>query len=140
MRVYVLGLMTGKKLYNFPAFDAARDALQLMGHDVVSPADEDRAVGIDPATLPADHDWSQPYPGMDRDEMIRRSLDALMDCEAVVCLDGWRNGLGASAEKAVAAWRGMPAYMLVFGKLVLLQEETKQTDAKQSRELANREN
>lgn len=121
MRLYILGPMLGKPLYNFPAFDAARDALLAMGHEVVSPADADRREGIDPAKLPADHDWSKPYPGMDMDVLITRCIDDLLVCDAVLCLDGWRNGKGASAEKAVSAWRGMPAYMLVFGKLVRIE-------------------
>lgn len=121
MRLIIIGPMMGKPQYNFPAFDVARDALKAMGHQVVNPADEDRAVGIDPSKLPADHDWSKPYPDMDINTMIWRSIMGIMACDAVLCLDGWRNGKGASAEKAVAAWRGMPAYMLVFGKLVRIE-------------------
>ena len=65
MTIYIAGKMRGIPYYNFPAFDAARDRLRECGFSVVSPADLDRDVGFDPATLPPDFDWFSVPPGFD---------------------------------------------------------------------------
>lgn len=41
-RIYISGPMRGRQFYNFPAFDAAKQALERIGYEVVSPADMDR--------------------------------------------------------------------------------------------------
>ena len=46
--VYIAGKMRGITYYNFPAFDAARDRLTALGFEVLSPADMDRKMGLDP--------------------------------------------------------------------------------------------
>jgi hypothetical protein len=39
MLIYLAGPMRGRKFFNFPAFDAARDILLSQGYEVISPAD-----------------------------------------------------------------------------------------------------
>ena len=51
LTVYVAGPMRGKKFFNFPAFDDAKEDLESQGFSVISPADLDRAVGFDPEIL-----------------------------------------------------------------------------------------
>lgn len=97
-RIYVAGPMRGRERYNFPAFDAARDALEADGWEVVSPADIDRRYGFDPATLPADHDWNGMPEGMDYEVCMSRDLLALMTCDAIALLPGWNNSVGARRE------------------------------------------
>ena len=48
MRVYIAGPMRGIPRWNFDAFDKAKIIWLTMGHQPVSPADVDRALGIDP--------------------------------------------------------------------------------------------
>ena len=104
-RWYIAGSMRGLKLFNFPAFDAARDRLKAEGYEVVSPADIDRAHGFDPSELPDDYDWSDDS-NVDMDHIIPRDLNAILECDGIFMLDGWMNSVGAFAEWAVALWAG----------------------------------
>ena len=105
MKYYVAGSMRKIELFNFPAFDAARDRLLAEGHDVVSPADIDRCHGFDPMTLPVDYDWSSDT-DVDMDHIIPRDLLAILECEGIYLLKGWMDSVGAFAEWAVAMWAG----------------------------------
>jgi len=98
-RVYVAGKMRGLPLFNFPAFDAARDRLSGLGFDVVSPADIDRACGFDAMTLPSDTDWNVIPPGLDEEEIMIRDIDALDTCDAIyVMTAGVGTSTGAKKE------------------------------------------
>ncbi len=108
LRVYIAGPMRGIPLYNFPAFDAAKQSLLNLGYIPISPADIDRDNGFDPTILPADHDWSSVDSiGLDLREVVRRDLTALLSCDAVYLLEDWHKSIGASAEVAVAKWLGL---------------------------------
>ncbi len=107
-RVYIAGKMRGVELFNFPAFDAAKELLSEQGWDVVSPADLDRDAGFDPSTLPGDHDWNDiEIEGFSLSEAVNRDLVALQTCDAIYLLRGWETSLGAKAEKALAEWIGV---------------------------------
>jgi len=113
MLVYTAARMRGILYYNFPAFDAARDALIAMGHTVISPADLDREHGFDAMTLPADSDWNAIPAGFDLSACIRRDVDAVLRCDALVFLPGdWTESVGCKSEFAVARWAGKPVYQL----------------------------
>lgn len=107
IRVYVAGPMRGIPHYNYPAFDKARDELLERGFGVVSPADMDRQCGFDAMELPADSDWSDYPAGMCEGDVVRRCVNALLTCEMIYMLPGWRFSKGATAERAVALWRDM---------------------------------
>lgn len=100
--VYLAGKMTGLPLYGFPIFDAARDDLTAKGFKVISPADIDREVGFDPSVGTLD-DFDLPA-------AIRRDVDAILGCDAVVLLPGHESSKGATAERCVAKWAGIPCY------------------------------
>ena len=102
MRTYLAGPMRGFPQFNFPAFDEAARHLESLGHDVISPADLDRAAGFNPSI---DHPNDAFVRGA-----LARDLNAITSCEAVAVLDGWRDSLGASAEVAVA--RAIPIPVL----------------------------
>lgn len=108
MRVYVCGPMRGKRLYNFPAFDNARDMINNMGHMPVSPADIDRDHGFDALEIvwPPGWDWNKVPDGLNLDDVIKRDIDAILTCQAYYTLDGWENSKGAKAEVALLEWRG----------------------------------
>lgn len=94
MRLYVAGPMSGCDEWNYPAFHEAARRLRAKGYDVVSPAEldeEGHVVGSKP------WEW-----------YMRRDLWALLGCEAVAVLDGWRQSKGASLEVYVASALGMP--------------------------------
>jgi hypothetical protein len=105
--------MKGIKLFNFPAFDEARDLIDHTwdGFIAVSPADIDRNHGFDPSHLPADHDWSViPVQAGTREEIIRRDIDAVLSCDAIYMLPGWEKSAGAKAELHLARWAGKKIY------------------------------
>ena len=114
MRVYLAGPMRGVKHYNFPQFNDAAARLRKQGHVVVNPADLDRKYnGFDAMALPEDHDWGSIPTEFDLDVCIRRDIEAVLWCDAVVLLDGWEDSAGAKAEAAVAKWAGKKVGVMV---------------------------
>jgi len=105
MKVYIAGPMRGYPNFNFAEFDRVRDVLTQQGHTVISPADLDRAYGIDVSNLTAD-DMTVEF----NKEVIRRDLCAIMDADGIVMLEGWENSVGATVERQVAQWVGLPVY------------------------------
>lgn len=92
MKIYLSGPMTGYEGYNYPAFHAF--ASMLRNHLVVSPAEQDEESGLAPGT----NTW---------EEFIRWDLRVLLDCEAIVLMDGWHKSRGARLEHHVADALGM---------------------------------
>jgi hypothetical protein len=108
MRVYILGPMSGRPYYNFPAFDAARDKLLSMGHQPLSPADIDRKAGFDAMKCPPDTDWHTLPDHLDVLEIIQRDVFAILfDAEGFVALPEWEKSTGARAERSLCEWIGL---------------------------------
>lgn len=87
--LYVSGPMTGKPLLNFPAFNAAAEALRRAGYTVVNPAE------LNPDTAAS---WR---------ECMSVDIKALVDCDAVATLPDWEQSRGASLEVQIARGLGM---------------------------------
>ena len=104
--VYIAGPMRGIPYYNFPAFDAAADALRCAGYTVVSPADLDRAGGFDAKDCPPDTDWGAIPAGFDFEACVRRDIEGVKQADAIYLLPGWERSEGARAEKVIAEWLG----------------------------------
>jgi hypothetical protein len=102
--VYIAGPMRGREKLNFPAFDHAAERLRGAGCRVVSPAEIDRAHGIDPErpeTVPADFDGHLRV-------ILARDLNAILEqCAAVALLDGWNLSSGSRAEVALGLALGL---------------------------------
>lgn len=107
-RIYIAGPMRGYKHYNFPAFDAAAERLRRLGFEPVSPADMDRQLGFDPMTLPDDHDWNSLPEGWDIREVAKRCCDAVIGCDGIYLINGWRDSAGATAEYFITKWLNIP--------------------------------
>ncbi len=111
--IYIAGPMRGIYRMNFPAFDTARDKFIALGWNVVSPADLDRAAGINENIPMTDEQLS----GLCRDFM-RRDLNAIIDqCDAIALLPGWRKSRGVSVEMALGAFIGLEVYDATTGEL-----------------------
>jgi len=107
-RIYVAGPMRGIRHFNFPAFDAASLDLMIAGWTVISPADLDRQIGFDETAFAADYDWIDLGKiGFSIDDAIDRDVSAIKTCDAIYMLNGWEKSKGATAEKAIAEWRGI---------------------------------
>ncbi len=91
MKIYIAGPMTGIKDHNFPAFNKQAKYLRSLGFEVVNPAELDAGETLS-------HPW---------DYYLRRDLKKLVDCEAVVLLEGWEYSKGANLEYHVANSLGM---------------------------------
>jgi hypothetical protein len=98
--IYIAGPMRGRELFNFPAFDAARDLLTAQGWHVHSPADHDRTTGFDPVAgvMPADFDVTAAF---------RWDVQTILDVDAVYFLDEWEASAGANTEHAIAVSIGI---------------------------------
>lgn len=109
-KIYIAGPMRGYWLYNFLTFDRVAARLQDQGYEVFNPAAIDRANGFNPEDLPDDWDWSvfPEGPGLlDRREVVRRDVAAILQCDAIYMLAGWEKSDGATAEHAIAKWIGL---------------------------------
>jgi hypothetical protein len=101
LSVYLSGPMRGYPEYNFPAFHLAKGVLEGLGCVVTSPASLDLEEGFDPTGgLPE---------GFLRQAAIR-DFQAILQCEAIVMLPGWKKSTGALAEWHIAKWLEMPIY------------------------------
>lgn len=103
-KFYLSGPMRGYPKFNFPAFDAARDAGRARGFGVMSPADMDRELG---------HTENDVLEEINTPENQRRF--AARDCAALLALKaengdgiallpGWEKSTGAVAELMLARW------------------------------------
>lgn len=114
--VYLAGPMRRIPLYNHPEFDAWARTWESGEWEVISPAEMDRQSGFDPRTLPADFDWNGLPPNFDHKATMRRCCDAVLTCDAVAVLPGWRQSTGAKAEVALARSLGTPVLDVTNGK------------------------
>jgi hypothetical protein len=104
-RIYIAGPMTGIPQFNFPAFDAARDAWSAAGWEVVSPADMDRQYWRE--RFHEEFDVNNPDPsikagGAIYNEFLRMDIAEISTCAAIALLPGWQNSRGANKELLVA--------------------------------------
>ena len=110
MKLYIAGPMTGIPEYNFPAFDKAAEFLSFLGHEVFSPAQNDRDHGFEAAGLEG-HEAEQL--GFSLRRALKQDLSWICDhAEALVLLEGWERSKGVRAEMALAEALGIPKYEL----------------------------
>lgn len=105
MKVYISGAMSGLPDNNYPMFDEFKSIFELLGYEVVSPADIGREIiasGILEG-LPEDEKYNI---------FIREDLKALLTCTHIYMLDNWMNSNGAKLEAAVAVNCGIEAVLL----------------------------
>lgn len=105
--VYIAGPMRGLPLFNFGAFDQARDLGKSLGLKIISPADMDRDSGFH-ETNPA---GAASGPQITR-EFVTRDANALIGLraengDAIALLPGWEKSTGAVAEFFMARWLGL---------------------------------
>ncbi len=104
MKIYIANKMSGIPEYNFPWFDRARDYINSLGHEAISPADCDRAEGFDgTGEVPAN---------MSMEECLRRDFKILVDgqTEAIAFGPAWTDSRGARAERTVGQYTGLSFY------------------------------
>lgn len=107
MTYYISGPMRGVPRYNFPAFNRAAERLRSEGHEAINPAEEDVAIGLDPAKMPDDWDWSRLPPGFDLADFAARDIESIKRADGIFMLPGWKQSEGATAEYHIAKWLGL---------------------------------
>ncbi len=125
--IYIAGPMRGYPLYNFPAFDEARNVINSFNDSLaISPADIDRENGFDP-------DSDIEFTAAMAKDAISRDIDILLHrADAIAVLPGWEGSKGATVEVALAEFLGLRVYrfnpdMTKFGPVIgsLLTEKKK---------------
>lgn len=109
MKIYLSGPMSGYENYNFPAFDYAADLLRAQGHEVFSPADNDRVRGLT-------GEVGVPFPpGVNVRTLLKDDTAYICDhADLIACLPGYEKSPGATAENALA--RAIGLSVLILGK------------------------
>jgi hypothetical protein len=95
---YLAGPMSGLPNYNYDTFDRAAGRLRGQGYEIVSPHE------LFPEENKANR--GQLVPSW----YMRRALNALMKCDAIIFLPGWKNSPGVRTELVVALSLDMPLY------------------------------
>ena len=105
MKIYIAGPMRGKYNYNFENFDRATALWRGWGHEVISPADQDRELGN-----VIEHDCCEcgytvdmnPEKPMSLEDFMRIDLPLVASVDAVVLLEGWERSEGSKHEVRTA--------------------------------------
>jgi hypothetical protein len=100
---YVAGKMTGEPDFAFPLFFLASSFMEEQGYEAINPAQMDLDCGYTLEKL------KQLTPAEFQEFLkgaMKRDLEAIQGCDALVLLPGWESSKGARAEKAVAEWGG----------------------------------
>ena len=100
MRVYISGPITGRADRNVQAFDHAAAQLSRLGFDSVNPHDVGKE--IDTGFFSGDEARWLAY--------MRADIKALVDCDALIMLDGWQFSRGATIEAILARDLGIPVF------------------------------
>lgn len=96
--IYIAGRMRGIHRFNFPAFDAAAARLRAAGHSVISPAELDRAAGVD--------EFSDVCPDL-RHAILRDVTAIVQQCDTIALLPGWQHSKGCAVEVALGLFLGL---------------------------------
>jgi len=106
LKYYLAGPMTGIEKFNFPAFEKAAKVLREKGLDIVSPHE-------------IDHGETEETRGsLDYWVYIKADLQAMLECDAIVLLDGWRSSRGCQFEVKLARHCGMQMFLYHDGNLM----------------------
>ncbi len=92
-KIYISGPMTGYPEYNYPAFNAAENYLQIFGYDKIE----------NPAKNPKQQCW---------EDYMKVALAQMLTCDTVVILPGWDKSKGAREEIRIANLLKMPVITL----------------------------
>lgn len=125
-KVYIAGPMTGRELYNFPAFDNAAAQWRDAGWWVISPAELTRdywRAKYGQEFDPANGDPSIQAGGDVYREFLRGDIAAIAHCDAIALLPGWERSRGVAAELTVARLLKLEEYNAVtFSPMETLSE------------------
>lgn len=85
MKTYLAGPMSGYPEYNYPLFREVEGYLLMRGYDIVSPVN---------CVAEGENDWKV---------CMRACIIAMLRCDRVFLLSGWKKSKGATIEVFIAA-------------------------------------
>lgn len=100
-KCYLSGPMSGLPEYNYPAFNMAAERLRAKGYTVVTPTE----VGPDLEAQRGAERFSLQY-----QDYVKANIVALLDCNAIILLPGWRDSQGARLELHIAQTLGFDEF------------------------------
>jgi nucleoside 2-deoxyribosyltransferase len=106
MKYYLAGPMTGIDKFNFPAFEKAAKKLRAQGLEIVSPHEIDH--GETEETRGSKDYWIY----------VKADLKAMLECDAIILLDGWRQSRGCQFEVKLARQTNMEMFLYHDGNLM----------------------
>lgn len=135
MRIYISGPMTGKDIYNLPAFNAAAKRLRKQGHFVINPHDLSALFGTAEEIETSFREYYEVFevcgadmfarnivakPVLERTRLARAimsaDLAAVRSCDAIYLLRGWETSRRAKKELAEAIAHGLQVMQAGVGK------------------------
>lgn len=104
LTIYIAGPMRGYQNHNFDAFYKAEEKWEnnSMIEKIYNPARMDEDEGFDPAAAEDSKEHLR--------SCMKRDLNAILNCNAMVMLHGWEHSEGARVEHALATYLGMPIF------------------------------
>ena len=99
MKVYISGPMTGYEDLNFPAFK---------NMEAVINNDFDFINVVNPINISVE--VSEKKTDASYEDYLREDFRALIDCDAVLLLEGWKDSGGCQKEVAVANYLKIPCF------------------------------
>jgi hypothetical protein len=104
---YLGGPMTGIPQFNFPRFHEVGDILRDNGYNIISPAEiDDPETAAAALASPDGAPGSGSANGESYEDFLGRDLIvvSLPTCVGMICLEGWQNSRGATAESWVVSY------------------------------------
>jgi nucleoside 2-deoxyribosyltransferase len=111
---YLAGPMRGIKEFNFPAFHRVTKILRDAGYAVLSPAEVDEKQGYDWTGFTGHEDLAE-Y-NFNIAYRLVEDIRLVQVSNVVICLEGWANSKGATAEVSYALAVGIPVYVFEEGQ------------------------
>lgn len=99
VRIYISGPMTGYENFNFDEFNKMENDI-LINFDWVSV--------VNPVAISKKVEEVKKNPTYE--DYLREDCRGLIDCDAVILLDGWRNSGGCQKEVSIARFLNIPCF------------------------------
>lgn len=117
--VYLAGPMSGIPHFNYPLFDEVTGYLREMGFEVISPAENNRALFPGVEQEPGFEEGKGEDAGSERRTAVMKDdFHSVLVSDAIALLPGWEASSGATEERTMAETIGLPIYLIVSGASV----------------------
>lgn len=117
MKIYIAGPMSGIEAYNFPAFNAAQERLEVEGWQVFNPAKKDEEIEVhkSPSFKTGDAEALMKE-GFNFRNVYTWDTNRVIESDAIYMLKGWEHSPGAVGEWGLAVVMQVkyPEYKIIY--------------------------